>query len=78
MAFLYRSGMPVVIVHGVDPEKLHSSNRGLGSVLRLSKQKMMQHNIQLVDALERHGTRARPFFCTGNILNVEPLDFQDA
>ena len=65
-----------MVIHGIDPKSLEHHGMEMDSQLTLNKQAMMQHNIQLVDALERHGTAARPFFCTASILNVEQPNVQ--
>lgn len=69
LAFLHRNGMPVIIVHGLDPQ-MDTHNRDP----RLRRAKLIEDNIELVDLLEKHGGKARPFMSSGHVLSALELD----
>lgn len=69
LAFLHRNGMPVIIVHGLDP---HSDTQIRDP--RLRRAKLIEGNIELVDLLEKHGSKARPFMSSGHVLSAMELD----
>ncbi|KAK2561609.1 N-acetylglutamate synthase [Acropora cervicornis] len=64
LAFLHRNGMPVIIVHGLDIPVDNNIN------IRQWRAKVIEDNIELVDLLEKHGSRARPFMNSGHVLSV--------
>jgi len=64
LAFLHRNGMPVIIVHGLDIPVDNNIN------IRQRRAKVIEDNIELVDLLEKHGSRARPFMNSGHVLSV--------
>ena len=61
--------MPVIIVHGLDP---HSDTQIKDP--RLRRVKLIEGNIELVDLLEKHGSKARPFMSSGHVLSATELD----
>ena len=61
--------MPVIIVHGLDPQ-MDTHNRDP----RLRRAKLIEDNIELVDLLEKHGGKARPFMSSGHVLSALELD----
>lgn len=60
----------MIVVHGLDTpsDDLHSGD------LRQRRAKLIEDNIELVDLLEKHGTRARPFMSSGHVLSVLELE----
>ena len=56
--------MPVIIVHGLDIPVDNNIN------IRQRRAKVIEDNIELVDLLEKHGSRARPFMNSGHVLSV--------
>ncbi|XP_015772142.1 PREDICTED: N-acetylglutamate synthase, mitochondrial-like [Acropora digitifera] len=64
LAFLHRNGMPVIIVHGFDSLVDNNIN------IRQRRAKVIEDNIELVDLLEKHGSRARPFMNSGHVLSA--------
>lgn len=64
LAFLHRNGMPVIIVHGLDSPVDNNIN------IRQRRAKVIEDNIELVDLLEKHGSRARPFMNSGHVLSA--------
>lgn len=69
LAFLHRNGMPVIIVHGWDGHvDIHNTSR------RQRRAKLVADNIELVDLLEKHGSRARPFMGSGHVISVFELE----
>ena len=71
LAFLHRNNMPVIVVHGLD-ESFDDSHTSLGP--RQRRAKLIEDNIELVDLLEKHGSRARPFMSSGHVLSVLELE----
>ncbi|KAK3747307.1 hypothetical protein QZH41_016940, partial [Actinostola sp. cb2023] len=63
LAFLYRNGMEIVIIHGVS-----QSNYGL--LDKKTKHQLIEENIKLVDLLEKHNVKARPFLCSSHMISV--------
>lgn len=64
LTFLHRNGMPVIIVHGFDSLVDNNIN------IRQRRAKVIEDNIELVDLLEKHGSRARPFMNSGHVLSA--------
>ena len=61
--------MPVIIVHGLDRHCDHQNRDP-----RQRKAKLIEDNIELVDLLEKHGGKARPFMSSGHVLSAMELD----
>lgn len=57
--------MPVIVVHGLD-NSLDLKNRDP----RQRRAKLIEDNIELVDLLEKHGGKARPFMSSGHVLST--------
>ena len=66
LAFLHRNGMPVIVVHGLDGRAVVNDS----SDVRLRRAKLIEDNIEFVDLLEKHGSRARPFMSSGHVLSA--------
>lgn len=60
--------MPVIIVHGLDGPVDDNIN------IRQRKAKLIEDNIELVDLLEKHGSRARPFMSSGHVFSALELE----
>lgn len=60
--------MPVIIVHGLDSPVDNNIN------IRQRRAKVIEDNIELVDLLEKHGSRARPFMNSGHVLSALELE----
>ena len=58
--------MPVIVVHGLDGRAIVNDS----SDVRLRRAKLIEDNIEFVDLLERHGSRARPFMSSGHVLSA--------
>ena len=58
--------MPVIVVHGLDGRDVVKDS----SDARLRRAKLIEDNIEFVDLLERHGSRARPFMSSGHVLSA--------
>lgn len=56
--------MPVIIVHGFDSLVDNNIN------IKQRRAKVIEDNIELVDLLEKHGSRARPFMNSGHVLSA--------
>lgn len=69
LAFLHRNGMPVIAVHGLESLPRDPCTPDP----RQRRAKLIQENIELVDLLEKHGSRARPFMNSGHVLSVLEL-----
>ena len=69
LAFLHRNGMPTIIVHGLAAHQF--SCRETRGALKANKQHLMEHNMQLVDLLETHGAKVRPFLCSSDVFHAE-------
>ena len=58
--------MPVIVVHGLDGQAVVNDS----SDVRLRRAKLIEDNIEFVDLLEKHGSRARPFMSSGHVLSA--------
>ena len=58
--------MPVIVVHGLDGRAVVNDS----SDVRLRRAKLIEDNIEFVDLLEKHGSRARPFMSSGHVLSA--------
>ena len=61
--------MPVIAVHGLESLPRDPCTPDP----RQRRAKLIQENIELVDLLEKHGSRARPFMNSGHVLSVLEL-----
>ena len=61
--------MPTVIVHGFGEQ--HFTSQESCGALKVHKQLLMEQNMLLVDMMEAHGARVRPFLCSSDIFHAE-------
>ena len=58
--------MAVIVVHGLDGRAVVNDS----SDVRLRRAKLIEDNIEFVELLEKHGSRARPFMSSGHVLSA--------
>ncbi|EDO33374.1 predicted protein [Nematostella vectensis] len=61
LSFLTRNGMPVVIVHGINPVLPSQTD---------FQHQVLADSIKLVSLLEQHGTKARPVSCSSDVFHA--------
>ena len=60
----------MIIVHGLDALCSDINSKDL----RQKRDKLIEDNIELVDLLEKYGSRARPFMSSGHVLSTLELE----
>ena len=67
--------MPVIIVHGVDTVQVQGDQQ-LNDIKK-RRAKLIEDNIELVNLLEKHGGKARPFMSSGHVLSAQDPEIDD-